>query len=524
MKFFKWNPRARAKVSVILVDWGVRESPHLIHYLRQQTVSPENIEVICLEFYERMSEGLRRYQDRIDIWLALEMSPALCFAKHLMYNAGIALASGEIVVICDLDALVRPTFIERIIRAFEEDPKIVLHIDQFRNMSRKFYPFNFPSIEAIQGEDCINNAGGVTAGILDTQDPIHTRNYGACFCAKRADVIMAGGADMHIDYVGHICGPYEISFRLRNMGRRIVWADDEFMYHTWHPGTDGSGNYLGPHDGRNLSTTAMEFLVSGEIAPLRENSTIRRLRTTSPNDPRDALNELLEPSYFDEWRADSLTKRASTLRLEHYRTPLGVSYGRTLVADHGDYHSIPFTPSPMPPASTSAKLGLAVFPGLFWCVHLGVREIFNAHRKASRANAPKWVKKWVLAPLLVLAIPLIIARGNIRQRIQFLTGTFHDSTNPLCNLALVLRDVAAADRKRISVCHDSKIALCTLRVMSMLRLVPLCARHLVLDGNTLAAIIDARHPDETLIIPSGLYVRYHLDVPPVTMLEAVIVV
>ncbi|HWF67525.1 MAG TPA: hypothetical protein VN670_09475, partial [Acidobacteriaceae bacterium] len=335
MKFFKRQPRPRAKVSLILLDWGVRESPHIIHYLRDQTVDPQDIEVIYIEFYNREFDGLRRYEDRVDIWVALEMPRELYYAKHLMYNAGIVLASGKIVVICDVDALVRPTFVQRIIRAFEEDENIVLHLDQFRSMRRDFYPFNFPSVDEVIGEGCINNDGGVTTGIRDTEDIIHTRNYGACFCARRADVIAAGGADMHIDYVGHICGPYDLTFRLRNMGRRVVWAEDEFMYHTWHPGTDGRENYLGPHDGRNFSTTAMDFLASGAIAPLWENPAIRRLRASSINDSSSVIVELIEPKYLNHWRADELIARAPVLRLEEYRTPIGVRDGQLLVADYG---------------------------------------------------------------------------------------------------------------------------------------------------------------------------------------------
>ncbi|WP_305016846.1 glycosyltransferase family A protein [Mycobacterium tuberculosis] len=59
-----------------------------------------------------------------------------------MYNAGILLAQGEICVICDSDAMVRPGFIRSIISSFEAAPDIVLHIDQFRNSRRDLYPFD----------------------------------------------------------------------------------------------------------------------------------------------------------------------------------------------------------------------------------------------------------------------------------------------------------------------------------------------------------------------------------------------
>lgn len=524
MKFFKRQPRARARVSLILLDWGVRESPHIIHYLRNQTVDSQDFEVIYIEFYNREFDSLRRYEDRVDIWVALEMPRELYYAKHLMYNAGIVLANGNIVVICDVDALVRPTFVERIIRAFEEDENIVLHLDQFRSMRRDFYPFNFPSVDEVIGEGCINNAGGVTTGIHDTRDVIHTRNYGACFCARRADVIVAGGADMHIDYVGHICGPYDLTFRLRNMGRRVVWAEDEFMYHTWHPGTDGIENYLGPHDGRNFSTTSMDFLASGAIAPLSENPAIRRLRASSTNDSSSAIVELIESKYLNHWRADELIARAPVLRLEDYRTPIGVRDGQLLVADHGERRSRAVALGAA--SSASAGLWLTLLCAVFRLIELCPRllKAFNLREKSARIPAPNWIRNWILVPLLLLAFPAIVIRGgHIKRRVRIVTGEFRDLSNPLRNLALVLRDLASAGRNDLCVIHDSRVILAALWVFHVLNLIPCYGACLVEDGADLAANIDARR-GRVIVIPSSIYVRYHLNVAPVTSLKDVVVV
>ncbi len=97
-------------------------------------------------------------------------------------------------------------------------------------------------------------------------------------CASREDLINIGGADEHVDYLGHVCGPYEMTFRLVNYGRKEVWHQDEWLYHTWHPGESGRGNYMGPNDGRNVSATALDILKSSRIMPLVENPAIRKLR------------------------------------------------------------------------------------------------------------------------------------------------------------------------------------------------------------------------------------------------------
>jgi hypothetical protein len=278
MKFVKVSQRTAPRVSLVLLDWGVRESFHLLDYLKRQTVPRDAFEVIVVENYDHVSQPLMQFEAEVDTYVLLEMPHDCYYHKHLMYNAGVALAHGDIVMIGDSDAMVRETFIATIIDRFDRDPLMAYHMDQFRNVRRDLYPFNYPSFDDVLGEGCINNVGGRTTGVLDYEDPVHTRNFGACMCAKRADILAIGGSDEDMSYLGHVCGPYDLSFRLMHFGRRLVWETEEYMYHTWHPGSDGVDNYSGPHDGRNVSTTALSALTSGKIFPLSENAAIRRLR------------------------------------------------------------------------------------------------------------------------------------------------------------------------------------------------------------------------------------------------------
>ncbi len=333
MKFLKRSTRQTPKVSLILLDWSVRESFHLLHYLGRQDVARDDFEVILIEYYSRVSDAVRKFEDQVDTWLLLEMPEDCYYHKHLMYNAGIVAARGEICVICDSDAMVKPGFIRAIIEVFGKEPEVVLHLDQFRNNRRDFYPFNFPSFEAVEGEGCINNAGGRTAGILDRRDPIHSRNYGACMCARRSDLIGIGGADEHVDFVGHICGPYDMTFRLVNHGRRELWHPSEFMYHTWHPGQAGVDNYLGPHDGRHVSTTSLAALSARRVRPLLENPALRRLRE-HPDTPVDALlPALIRPEGPAEWRRAKLEGGAVAPRFDDHDLHVGYYKGYSLYKD-----------------------------------------------------------------------------------------------------------------------------------------------------------------------------------------------
>ena len=320
MKFIKRSARAAPRMSIVLIDWSVRESFHILHYLARQMVARDLFEVIVVEYYDRRSDAVAAHEDQVDTWVALEMPRSCYYHKHLMYNVGIALASGEIVMIGDSDAMVRETFVAAILDSFAADPGIVLHIDQFRNNRRDLYPFRYPSFEEVASRGCINNAGGKTAGLVDRSDPLHSRNYGACMCARREDLIAIGGADEHIDYLGHICGPYDMTFRLFNLGRCEVWHEGEFMYHTWHPGAYGVDNYLGPHDGRHMSSTALEALAAGRVLPLVENRTIHALRQGERLDEANMRARLIDPAGVRDWQADTIgqVSREARWRLARY--------------------------------------------------------------------------------------------------------------------------------------------------------------------------------------------------------------
>jgi hypothetical protein len=339
VRFIKRSTRPNPKLSLILLDWSVRESFHLLHYLARQDVPRDAFEVLVIEYYSRVSDALRKFEDQVDTWLLLEMPEDCYYHKHLMYNAGIVLARGDICVVCDSDAMVKPGFIRAIVEEFERDPHVVLHFDQFRNNRRDFYPFNYPTFDAVAGEGCINNAGGRTAGILDHRDPIHSRNYGACMCARRSDLIGIGGADEHVDFVGHICGPYDMTFRLVNHGRRELWHPSEFMYHTWHPGQAGVDNYLGPHDGRHVSTTSLAALSARRVRPLLENPALRRLRE-QPGTPVDSLlPALIRPEGPAEWRRAKLETGAVVPRVDDHDLHIGYYKGYSLYKEGAVYYA-----------------------------------------------------------------------------------------------------------------------------------------------------------------------------------------
>lgn len=299
----KNNPQTPPKLSLILLDWSVRESFHVLDYLNHQRIDRASYEIIWIEYYNRRSPELdqliKKYKSLdlpppVDTWIIMENPEGECYHKHKMYNLGILEARGEIVVIMDSDAAVKTTFIETMIEEFKNNPKQVVHLEQIRNFDRKYYPFNYPTLGEITGHGCVNAIDGVAVGDNLKQPDLvrqpkslkkdwnlwHVYNYGACFLARREDLIRIGGSDEHVDYLGHICGPYEMTARLINAGLSDQLHPSHWVYHCWHPNTGGTNNYCGPNNGKGMSTTAMEIPNTGRIQPLVENENIKKLRLT----------------------------------------------------------------------------------------------------------------------------------------------------------------------------------------------------------------------------------------------------
>jgi hypothetical protein len=272
-------------LSIVLIDWSVRESFHVLNYLAKQTIPREQYEIIWVEFYSRR-EAMRYDADK---FIILGFPKTVYYHKHLMYNAGIIHASGDLVCFCDSDAILGDNFVDSILSTFDEQYNTVLHLDQVRNQDRKFYPFNYPKMVEVFGKGCSNWRNGTTVGLADRIDYIHSRNYGSTMIAWRSDLIRIGGADEHLDYLGYICGPYDMTFRLVNAGLNEIWHRKEFTYHVWHPNQGGKLDRCGPHDGRAMSTRALNTRKSKTVFPAVENQAIKSLRLTGQ--PAPLVNE-----------------------------------------------------------------------------------------------------------------------------------------------------------------------------------------------------------------------------------------
>jgi hypothetical protein len=556
MRFVKQSARKSPLVSLVLLDWSVRESFHLLHYLQQQSVARDDFEVIIIEYYSRVSEAVKKFEAQVDTWLVLDMPLNCYYHKHLMYNAGILVAHCDIIMIGDSDAMVKPTFIESIIKAFESDSKIVYHIDQFRNLRRDFYPFNYPSFEDVLGDGCINNINGKTAGVLNTEDPIHSRNYGACMCAKREDLIAIGGADMHIDYLGHICGPYDMTFRLSNYGRQELWDDSEFTYHTWHPGQAGADNYLGPHDGRHMSTTALEALTSGRIVPLSENEAIKQLRVGAAKNSGEVLEKLIPVDAAREWDLEYVQANASHLRFSNYKVPLGAYMGFRLTSELGRVFAYPVSErgsglkhalqTPAFEGATEQEVKLKIDEGTSkgivlarrmaaWYIFpiIALEKLYNGSQRlpVRLSRRAKALFGFIAAPL-AFVIFAFLAPAPLIGRLRRLRRTSKKTAEELAQFSVALNNMlrwgVPNDGDALpTILVNGRRMILFLRLLQLMKLAPPAMIRRVADAETLrAALFDLEQKNWSgqLLIPAELFNNFHAIISPAAAAQRLVVV
>lgn len=261
------------RLSIILLDWECRERFTTLDWLRQQDVLKDQYELIWVEAYDRVVDEVMQKAD-----VVITCNQQGTYHKHIGYNAGLLHARGELVCVCDSDAVFPPDFVRSVFRSFQMDgggsavPLVLMHYEWRTSL---LYPEGLTDTETLK-----DRARWQWWPLIV--------NEGACMTVRRADAIRFGGFDEHPSYKGYLCGPYDLGWRLINAGWPELWHDPSVaLWHFAHPdpiGTNGQRASLKqllekayPHiNGHAL--TAVEAFSTGRFQPLRENPDIWALR------------------------------------------------------------------------------------------------------------------------------------------------------------------------------------------------------------------------------------------------------
>lgn len=261
------------RLSIILLDWGCRDRFATLDWLNQQDAPRGQYELIWVELYDRV---VNEVIDKADIVITCNQRGL--YHKHIGYNIGLLHARGDLVCVCDSDAVFPADFVSSVFRSFEVEgwmggakPLVLMHYEWRTSL---LYPEGLSDVGALK-----DPKWGWWPLIV---------NEGACVTFRRDDAIRFGGFDEHPSYRGYLCGPYELAWRLINAGYPEIWHDSSVaLWHFAHPDPIGSNGQTAslkqlmekanPHlQGHALK--AVEAFSTGRFQPLQENAKIWALR------------------------------------------------------------------------------------------------------------------------------------------------------------------------------------------------------------------------------------------------------
>ncbi|MGA2916325.1 MAG: glycosyltransferase [Sedimentisphaerales bacterium] len=268
----KHNPSNPPKVSIILLDWSCRERFNTLDWLGKQDVSRDNYELIWVELYNRI---IPEAFEKADTFITCGHRGI--YNKHVGYNIGLLNSNGQIIVVCDSDAVYPPDFVSSVLKSFYPDnsitpqPLVLMHYELRTSFP---YPDNLRSADELKDEKW-------------QWWPVNP-NAGACMSVRKKDAVRFGGFDEHKTFNGYLCGPYDLGWRLVNAGIPERWHDmSTVLWHFAHPDPVGVNGIIptlklmreSTHPHVDLhALAAVEALSTGRFQPLKENPEIFRLR------------------------------------------------------------------------------------------------------------------------------------------------------------------------------------------------------------------------------------------------------
>lgn len=267
MTIHKHNARPTDPVvSIILLDWSCRESFHTLGWLSKQDLPRDQYELIWVEIYDRVVPDVMEKTDAV-----ITCNQSGLPNKHAAYNAGVLHARGQLVTICDSDAVFPKDFVSSILKTFMS-PAAVGHqslvLMHYEWRSPHTYPPNLTDIAQLSDHPWLEL----------------WPNVGACMTVRKEDAIRFGGFDEHRSFRGHRAGPYDLGWRLINAGLPEIWHDSRVsLWHFAHANSDkpddlwGRNRTVYPHISGHV-LTAVEAFSTGRILPLQENPQIHALR------------------------------------------------------------------------------------------------------------------------------------------------------------------------------------------------------------------------------------------------------
>lgn len=206
------------KISIVMVDGLFREKFHAVDFFSDQTLPPEEYELLWAEYYDRVNPELQAKIDKYPNARVITLNREGEYHSSYCFNGGIAAAQGELLVIPDADVVVERDFLARVWEEHQTCDKLVLYVHR-------------------HNEDLADHK--------EDWDLDHLRrvcrltnlaNYGSCLTVRKKWLDTINGYEQHETFRTHFHGNgYDVYSRLKTLGLHVMWHPELKAYHPWHP-------------------------------------------------------------------------------------------------------------------------------------------------------------------------------------------------------------------------------------------------------------------------------------------------
>jgi hypothetical protein len=211
------------RISVIMVDGMFRESFHSIRFLAEQTLSAEQYEVIWVEYFGRLDPTLKTMLSKSTNARAITLEQEPPYHASKCFNAGIAAAKGDLIVIVDGDLCFEANFLATLAEEHNRHDRLVCYVQRYNEPPRSTP--HLPCLETLRKVARLNDSF----------------NYGACLSVRRKWLTEINGYDEHpLWATGYHRNDLDVYTRLTSLGLDTQWHPSLRVYHPWHPHSEES--------------------------------------------------------------------------------------------------------------------------------------------------------------------------------------------------------------------------------------------------------------------------------------------
>lgn len=200
-------------VSVIMVDGGFRENFEPLSTWTDQSLPPEDYELIWVEYTDRVAPPVEATGRFRTFAMGLTDRPQVL---PRAYNEGIRRARADILVIPDADVYCEHDLLETVAGELTEDPREVLYVLRLDQPKSRY--------SGGQGFEEVRR----TCSIRRTQ------NFGGCVALRRERIMEMNGYEELPIFAGYHQSGFDNYIRFKNMGLKIRWHPGQRVYHPWH--------------------------------------------------------------------------------------------------------------------------------------------------------------------------------------------------------------------------------------------------------------------------------------------------